>query len=268
MRSVLVTGAAGRLGTVLARALAGRYDLRLTDLPDSGLDEVAAYGTPVAADLTDLGAAKAVCAEVDTVLHLAGSPDPSATWSVLLPANVVATYNVMTAAVHARCRRVVYASSIHAVSGYPPDVQVKTSEPVNPGDLYGVTKCFGEALGHYIADQEGVSVIAVRIGAARPAADMAGADNAPLLDAFLSDEDLIQLVDRCIAVDDVRWAVVHGVSDNRFKRLDLSDTRALLGYQPRDDAVSLNEAVPRELGQRVTHNLSAQDQSSGLREDS
>ena len=47
-------------------------------------------------------------------------------------------------------RRVVFASSIHAVSGYPADYQVHTEEPVNPGDLYGVSKCFGEALGRYM----------------------------------------------------------------------------------------------------------------------
>src|SRR3712207_7646535 len=74
-------------------------------------------------------------------------------------------YHTFVAAKAAGCRRVIYASSIHAVSGYPSDVQVKTSEPVNPGDLYGVTKCFGEALGRYMAEKEGLSVIALRIGA-------------------------------------------------------------------------------------------------------
>src|SRR4029450_951651 len=77
-------------------------------------------------------------------------------------------YNPFVAAKSANCRRFIYASSIHAVSGYPADVQVKTSEPVNPGDLYGVTKCFGEALGRYMAEKEGLSTIALRIGAFQP----------------------------------------------------------------------------------------------------
>ena len=47
-------------------------------------------------------------------------------------------------------------------------MQVKTSEPGNPGDLYGVTKCFGEALGRYMAEQEDLWVIALRIGAFQP----------------------------------------------------------------------------------------------------
>src|SRR3712207_8094922 len=77
-------------------------------------------------------------------------------------------YHTFVAAKVAGCRRVIYASSIHAVSGYAADVRVKTSEPVNPGDLYGVTKCFGEALARYMAEKEGVSAICLRIGAFQP----------------------------------------------------------------------------------------------------
>lgn len=173
----------------------------------------------------------------------------------------------MTAAVAAGCRRVVYASSIHAVTGYAPDVQVKTSEPVNPGDLYGVTKCFGEALGRYVAEQEGLSVIAVRIGAAQPQDAARSAKSVPLLDAFVSERDLQQLLERCIELPAVRFAIVHGLSDNRFKRLDLSDTRALTGYRPVDDAAALNEAVPEELLGRSSHDASSAQQESGLRDD-
>lgn len=265
MREVLVTGATGRIGSYFARSAGGRYHLRLTDLPGSDFGDVASHGECVEADLTDLHAAHELCAGIDTFVHLAADPDPFATWSSLLPANIIATYNMMTAAVAAGCRRLIYASSIHAVSGYAADVQVKTSEPVNPGDLYGVTKCFGEALGRYVAEQEGLSVIAVRIGAAQPEAAARPTHSLPLLDAFVSERDLQQLLERCIELPDVRFAIVHGLSDNRFKRLDLSDTRALTGYDPQDDAAALNEAVPRELLERPEHNASSQ-QPSGLRE--
>jgi NAD(P)-dependent dehydrogenase (short-subunit alcohol dehydrogenase family) len=267
MGTVLVTGAAGRLGSVLSHGLSSSHALRLTDLPGADLDALSAYGETVAADLTDLDAAKRVCAGVDTVVHLAATPDPGAVWAQLLPMNVITTYNVMTAAVHAGCRRIVYASSIHAVSGYAPDVQVKTTDPVNPGDLYGVSKCFGEALGRYVAEQEGVSVIAIRIGAAQPAVVARDPQATPLLDAFLTDRDLLQLVDRCITVEGVRWALVHGLSDNRYKRLDLSDTCALLGYVPADDAMELSDEVPAALLARTAHNASAPEQPSGLRDD-
>ena len=199
---------------------------------------------------------------------LAGDPDPSATWSSLHDANIVGTYNTFVAAKAADCRRVVYASSIHAVSGYAPDVQVKTSEPVNPGDLYGVTKCFGEALGRYMAEQEGLSVIAVRIGAFQPPASAASEAGPAMLDYFVSPRDLCQLLDRCITVDDLRFAIVHGLSENRFKRLDLSDTRQRLGYQPRDDAARLHPGLARALpADPPALDASAPDEESGIRDD-
>lgn len=264
---VLVTGASGRLGSHFARAASDRYALRLTDLPTADLSSLEAHGHVQPADLADADQAHALCDGIDTVVHLAASPDPSATWSTLLPANIIATYNIVTAAVANRCRRLVYASSIHAVSGYPPDVQVKTSEPVNPGDLYGVTKCFGEALGRYAAEQEGLSVIAVRIGMVQPVEAARERGLTPFLDAYVSEDDVQQLLERCVDVPDVQFAIVHGLSDNRFKRLDLSDTRRLTGFQPRHDAAVLNQTVPPELTERPTHSTRGSQQESGMRED-
>jgi UDP-glucose 4-epimerase len=167
-RLVLVTGAAGNIGSYFAEQNRGRYKLRLM-LRDGDDDEkIAGFGEIVTGDITDLEQMKELCRGVDTVLHLAASASPSSTWDEVLPANIIGTYNVFVAAKAAGCRRVIYASSIHAVSGYPPDVQVKTSDPVNPGDLYGVSKCFGEALARYCAEKENLSSIALRIGAFQP----------------------------------------------------------------------------------------------------
>ena len=96
-------------------------------------------------------------------------------------------------------------------------MQVKTSEPVNPGDLYGVTKCFGEALGRYMAEQEGLSVIALRIGAFQPL-DKARSENAlSMMDMFVSHRDLNQLIEKCIDNEKLKWGVFQGLSNNRFK---------------------------------------------------
>ncbi|MBA3687022.1 MAG: NAD(P)-dependent oxidoreductase [Planctomycetes bacterium] len=265
----MVTGAAGRIGAFFARQAHERYDLRLLVQAGQDAGELAGCGEVVAGDLADLGGMKLACAGIDTVLHLAASPDPSAPWAVLLADNIVGCYHAFVAARTAGCRRVVFASSIHAVSGYPPDVQVKTGEPVNPGDLYGVSKCFGEALGRYMAEQEGLSVIAVRIGAFQPRAAARAGQGVPLLDAFISRRDLVQLLCRAIDVPDLRFAIVHGLSDNRFKRLDLSDARALLGYQPQDDATELDPAL-RALHLRDTvrsHDQRGGGQRSGIRDE-
>lgn len=269
-RKVLVTGAAGNIGSYFAEHAHEMYDLRLMV---QTMDEQAAalqqFGAVVVGDLGNLERLKELCDGIDTVVHLAADPSPSATWSSLLDANIVGTYHMMVAAKSAGCRRVIYASSIHAVSGYPADVQVKTSEPVNPGDLYGVTKCFGEALGRYMAEQEGMSVIALRIGAFQPLERAREEDATRLLDAFVSQRDLHQLIMRCIDVEHVQWAVLHGLSNNRFKRLDISDARVLVGYQPQDDLTQEQPQLKElHLDDRVSaHNLADPEQQSGIRDD-
>ncbi len=272
-RTVLVTGAAGNIGSYFAEHSRERYDLRLMvrgDEDKGELDAIRNFGELVTADLADLDALKSHCRGVDTVLHLAASASPDTTWEQLLPNNIVGTYNMMVAAKAAGCRRVIYASSIHAVSGYPPDVQVKTSEPVNPGDLYGVSKCFGEALGRYMAEQEGLSVIALRIGAFQPLTSARDADKGvEMMHMFVSRRDLTQLIHQCIDVENLRFAIFHGVSDNYFKRLDISDARELVGYQPQDDATELNPKLDKlDFDERVlAANQRDPGQKSGIRED-
>ena len=268
-RVVLVTGAAGNIGSYFAQQNRGRYRLRLMVREPAEHGELAEFGEIVRGDITDLDAMKDVCRGVDTVLHLAASASPSSTWDEVLPVNIIGTYNTFVAAKTGGCRRVIYASSIHAVSGYPPDVQVKTSDPVNPGDLYGVSKCFGEALARYCAEKENISSIALRIGAFQPIETAQDEDNIGLLDAFVSQRDLNQLIIRCIDAEHIQWAVFNGLSNNRYKRLDLSDARELVGYEPLDDLAEENPQLePTELAEDVrAHSAADESQKSGLRED-
>jgi len=269
-RRVLVTGAAGNIGKYFAEHSHEKYDLRImVHTLDERADALRPFGELVAGELSDLAMLKEFCRDIDTVVHLAGDPDPGAVWASLLEGNIIGAYNVFVAAKAAGCRRVIYASSIHAVSGYPADVQVKTSEPVNPGDLYGVTKCFGEALGRYMAEQEGLSVIALRIGAFQPLEAAREEGSIGMLDAFVSQRDLNQLIERCIDVESIKFAILHGLSDNRFKRLDISDARALVGYQPQDDLTDENPKLKQlRLGDTVnSHSLADGERPSGLREE-
>jgi nucleoside-diphosphate-sugar epimerase len=269
-RRVLVTGAAGNIGAYFAQHSHQNYDLRLmVHTLDQDAAALRQFGEVVAAELADLARLKELCRDIDTVVHLAGDPDPGAAWNSLLESNIVGAYNMFVAAKSAGCRRVIYASSIHAVSGYPADVQVKTSEPVNPGDLYGVTKCFGEALGRYMAEQEGLSVIALRIGAFQPIEAAREEGSIGMLDAFVSQPDLNQLIERCIDVENISFAILHGLSDNRFKRLDISDARALVGYQPQDDLTDENPRLKElRLGEKVSsHSRADGEKPSGIREE-
>ena len=266
-RRVLVTGAAGRIGSYFAKHAGEKYALRLMVRGDENdIETLRPFGEVVEADLADLNRLKELCRDIETVLHLAGDASPEALWKDLLETNIAGTYNVFAAAKAAGVRRVVYASSIHAVSGYSPDVQVKTTESVNPGDLYGVSKCFGEALARYMAEREGVSSIAVRIGAFQPVEAVQNEQGLPFLDDFVSQRDLDQLLHCCIDAENVQFAIVHGVSDNRFKRLDISDTRARVGYTPVDDAMMEMPALrDLHLRDKIDPAVSVPPERSGLR---
>jgi nucleoside-diphosphate-sugar epimerase len=268
-RRILVTGGAGNIGSYFAEHSSSRYDLRLmVQEMDDDARAVEKYGEVVTCDLGDLEKLKEICSGIDTVLHLAGNPSPSQAWSSVIENNITGTYNTYIAAKSAGCRRVIFASSIHAVSGYPKDVQVKTSEPVNPGDLYGVSKCFGESLGRYMAEQEGLSVIALRIGAFQPRSSAEKMDIG-MMDAWVSQRDLNQLIEKCIDAENVKFAIFHGLSDNRFKRLDISDARELVGYAPQDDFTEINPLIKDlNLSEKVqTHSAIQDGQESGIRDE-
>lgn len=267
-RRVLVTGAAGRIGSFFASKTHQKYDLRLMARDaDEDSSEIQRYGEVVFCDLADLKKLESLCEGVDTVLHLAGNPSPSQTWDSALQNNIAGTYNLFVAAKVAGCRRVIYASSIHAVSGYPKNIQVKTSEPVNPGDLYGVTKCFGEALGRYMAEQEGLSVIALRIGGFQPE-ETAQKPDLGQMDGWVSREDLTQLIERCIDVKQIQWAVFHALSNNTFNRLDISDARELVGYDPQDNFTRENPLLKDlHLDEQVMSHALEDASQSGLRDE-
>lgn len=252
-RPVLVTGAAGRIGRSLVEYAHQRYALRLLVLDGEDKKEAARYGDVLAGDLFKPEVAAAACEGIDTVVHLAADPSASAGWDPLLRNNIVATYNLFAAAVHAGCRRVVFASSIHAVSGYPQGYQVHADDPVNPGDLYGASKCFGEALARLVAVQQGVSAIVLRIGAFQPRRRARRADSVGMMNAFVSHRDLNQLVCRCVDDERLLFAVFHALSGNRFNRLDILPARELVGYAPEDDFTELNrELAELDLRKEVT----------------
>ncbi len=269
-RKVLVTGAAGNIGAYFSEHSSGRYDLRLmVHKIDDDARKIESFGELVTGDITRLDDMKKHCQGIDTVLHLAGNPSPEATWESVRDVNIEGTYNTFVAAKAAGCRRVIYASSIHAVSGYPADYQVHTSEPVNPGDLYGVSKCFGEALARYMAEKEGLSAIALRIGAFQPLEKMQEPSSVGMLDAWVSRRDLNQLIEKCIDAENLKFAVFHGLSDNRFKRLDITDARELVGYAPQDDLTEVNPKLePLHLRSTVKkHNVQDEGTRAGLREE-
>lgn len=240
---ILLTGGCGKIGAYFARSAANNYDLRIIDrVPWDPARLGAAPGESRVSDLADMQACREACAGMDVVIHLAANADPEADFlSSLLSNNILATYNMFRAAKEAGCRRFIFASSAHAVAAYPRDVQIKEAMPVRPTSLYGVSKCFGEALAAHYAMNEGLPSIAIRVGAYLFPKEIAQLPPEQV-DAYLHPDDFNHLLVQCIETPDVKFFVAHAISDNRYKRLDLTETRRVLGYHPLADGFSLVKA--------------------------
>lgn len=227
---VVLTGAAGVIGSSIRPTLAGRWDLVATD-------RHAADGVEVL-DVTDGGACRLAFAGADAVVHLAAVPDPNASWEELLPANVLGAYEVAAAAAAVGVRRLVLASSLQAVSAEPPHRQVRSDDPPRPANLYGATKAWAEALGSWVAATSATSVVALRIGFFG-SAPPSGAGVTPRdVAAWLSPRDCAELVRAAVEGPVERFAVVNGVSANRHRKAEHGPAEERLGYAPEDDAWS------------------------------
>jgi nucleoside-diphosphate-sugar epimerase len=185
-------------------------------------------------DVADAAACAAACAGIDTVVHLAADPEPEAEWEdSLLANNIQGVVNVFRAAHGAGCRRVVFASSVHAVGGLLNEAAIPDNAAPRPTNLYGASKAFGEAIAATYSAQ-GLSGIAIRIGAYDAPWFREEGDAVAAL-AYVSPRDLNDLLVRCIETEGIPYAVVAGISDNARKRFDLEHTRSLVGYLPQDD---------------------------------
>ncbi|MGI3781058.1 MAG: NAD-dependent epimerase/dehydratase family protein [Janthinobacterium lividum] len=234
-RRVLMTGAAGRIGRAVSDVLAERWDLVRTDLGPTAeeLDGVELL------DVTDVDACRAAFVGADAVVHLAGNPSPEATFDELLAPNLVGPYAVAQAAADVGVRRLVLASSLHTMVGLPERVQRRADDQPRPGDLYGATKAWSEAVGAWTAATTATSVVALRIGAFfvdRPPVDAELHERI----AWLSVRDATELVRAAVEADlpdgVEGFVVANGVSANRHSLVEREQTRRSIGYVPVDDA--------------------------------
>ncbi len=220
-----------------------RYWFRLADRDVQNLKPRPGHES-VAFDIVDLDVCRAACEGMDAVVHLAADPEPaSGFYESLLDNNVKGAFNVFQAAKDAGCKRVIFASSIHAIIGYPEGDPIPVEVTVSPANIYGASKCWGEALGACFANSEGLSVIAIRIGAYH-APWIETEPTRGNLSAYVSERDLNQLLICCLEAPlSVRFAIAHGQSDNAIKRMDLTSTQELFGYAPEDDSFALFNAI-------------------------
>jgi uronate dehydrogenase len=230
MKHVLITGAAGQIGVALRRGLRGSYPLiRLADIAPLGTAEA---GEEVfQTDIRDAAAVQKAMAGIDCVVHLAGR-STEGDWDTVLALNIEGCFNVFEAARRAGVKRVIFASSNHAIGFHRRERFLDNKVEMRPDSRYGVSKVFGEALGRLYADKHNMSVACLRIGTFRTPDRPIDARG---LLTWISHRDMVQLVRRCIDHPDYHFIVAYGVSKNLRSRWDNTNVK-FLGYAPQDDS--------------------------------
>jgi uronate dehydrogenase len=234
---VLVTGAAGSIGSVVCAGLVDRgHDVVGLDLaaePEgfTGAWFTADCGDPDAIDAVLLAAGEA--GRLEAVVHLAGVPSEGSL-PRMLDSHVVTTGALLDAMVAHAVPRIIYASSNHAVGRTPrvepADPPLAVSTPPRPDTFYGVAKVAAEALLRLYVDRHGLDAVAARIGSFGPQPE-----SRRELATWLSHDDAVRLVEAALTAPDPGFAVLYGISANTRAWWDLEAGRAL-GYHPQDDA--------------------------------
>jgi NAD+ dependent glucose-6-phosphate dehydrogenase len=244
---IVITGAAGLIGSVMVKELSPDHDLRLLDrrlirdrrslISDLARDRSRIRWSPGSgfrpAKWTEIFEGAAV------VLHLAADGRSTAPWPAVLRDNIQATWNVIQAAVRHHVPRVVFASSNWAVKAterqlaprcYAPDGPKITSDMApRPVNSYGISKAMGELAGRCAVDEGQLgSFVAVRIGA-YPHRTPVGDDLAPL---WIGTNDLSSLLRSCVETPFDGFHIIYGVSAQQSAPYDLSHTRRLLRWKP------------------------------------
>jgi len=232
---VLITGAAGIVGSVMRRELRGRFPvLRLSDIRDLGKAEP---GEELAlADIQDYPAMLELMKGVDAVVHLGGSPE-GRDWDTILRLNIMGARNVFEAARQQGVKRVVFASSNHAMGMYSYESFFTPDLPARPDTYYGISKAFAEDMLRYYWDKYGMEAVCLRIGSFQPEPQ-----DVRQLATWLSHRDAVELVYRSLAQPQVGYLIVLGFSANStFPSSDPNAAR--IGWAPKDNGENYREAM-------------------------
>ena len=235
MNKLVLTGAAGRLGSYLREPLTVLCDeLVSSDLVDD-LGKLYPGESYQKADLANYDEIHALLEGADMVVHF-GAIGDEAPFEQILGPNIIGAYNIWEAAYRHGLRRVVYASSIHAVGMHKKQDFIGTDVPHRPDTYYGLAKCFAEDLASMYWDKRRLESVCMRI------LSCAQVNNTRALGTWLSYDDLIQMVTRAIDTPTTGFSLVYGVSNNDRAPVD-NAAAAYLGYKPKDNAEQFAKEV-------------------------
>ncbi len=238
MKKIVLTGAAGRLGSYLREPLTKLADELVSSDIVEDLGKIYPRERYVCADLASLPDILDLVAGADMVVHF-GAIGDEAPFETLLGPNFIGVYNIWEAAYQQGVKRVVYASSIHAVGMYSKTEFIGTDVAHRPDTFYGLGKCFAEDLARLYWEKRGIESVCMRI------ISCAQVNNPRALGTWLSYDDLIHLVEQSINTPVTEFTIVYGVSNNDRVTVDNSNA-SFLGYRPKDNAEQFAEKVLAE----------------------
>jgi uronate dehydrogenase len=225
---ILITGAAGRLGSQLRKGLAPLASkIRLADRQP--IDALQPNEEEAVFDLSDMAATIAATEGCDAIVHFGGAPLESP-WQTILDSSIRGSYHIYEGARQNGAKRVVYASSVHAIGYHEVEAQIDLDAPVRPDSLYGVSKTFVESLSRLYWDKFGIESVCLRIFSSFPEP----ADRR-MLWSYLSFADCVRLVEASLTAPRVGHTIAFGMSDNKVKTVDNSGAKHL-GFQPQDSS--------------------------------
>ena len=235
MKRLLITGAAGGLGSVMRDKLAHLADsIRLSDMSDMG--EAKSNEEIVTCDLGDAAAVEDLVKGCDGIVHFGGK-STEGPWSVINNANIQGVVNLYEAARKQGMPRIVFASSNHAIGFYRQDQVIDNTVYPRPDGLYGVSKVVGEAMANAYHDKFGQETAIVRIGSCFPEPR-----NHRMLSTWMSYDDFARMIERIFDVPKLGCPIIYGASANTATFWDNSKV-AWLGWQPQDNSESYRAQV-------------------------
>ena len=236
---LLLTGAAGGLGRVLRSSLKPLTRiLRVSDIV--AMDPPVAGEEAVRCDLADAPGMRALLEGVDAVVHMGGI-SVEGPWEPILASNIAGLHNLYEAARVHGVKRIIFASSNHAIGFNPRSRRIDADDPVRPDGNYGVSKAFGEALSRFYWDRYGLETVCLRIGSCFPEPK-----DRRMLITWLSYDDMAELVRCSLTAPKVEHTIVFGASANRDGWWD-NQAAAHLGWVPKSNTEAYRarmEALP------------------------